>query len=63
MNALTELKRLAKRLGWEYSHRDGKHELWISPRGHSMPLPSGKISSDRQYKNIQANIINGAKDR
>lgn len=55
MNAAKQLRKDAKNLGWLLIRSNGKHQIWQSPSGHKMPLPSTPGGS-RCIKNVLAKL-------
>jgi len=55
MNAAKQLKKDAKKLGWQLHRTNGKHQIWCSPSGYKMPLPSTP-KGGRSVKNILSKL-------
>ncbi|MEB3360221.1 MAG: type II toxin-antitoxin system HicA family toxin [Synechococcales bacterium] len=49
------IKLYAQQLGWELHRTTGKHEIWRSPSGKTMPLPSTP-GGGRWLQNVQAKL-------
>lgn len=55
MNRATELRKIARELGWKPLRSNGKHEVYVSQSGNRMPLPTSPKGGS------QANIISKLK--